>query len=374
MSAYEDNIKEKARQLKAKHKGEYFNPNYVPRKTLVKIAKRFVNHQLTNIESIKSIKRTVQYMIAAKMVGDNKLFKQLNEYSGEILDVFCDQIEIVDDCGDGFSRAVDRHLARANMSIYEYLTSQKIYFIDAGLVKYFGSAIFLPAYNALINVVNNRHCLEELAALIKETPNSDKQNDVEVHWSEQNIKDFVIYDGKLHVTTADSDEVKINYDEYVNEFIVDEETDPDTISISMFSATFPNSTVNTYRQIPISKLNNGETIMIKGGIIYHDPEAKEYRIVGNYELQKFNRYHRLNEMTLAVNYTGTNDKKFWEKVNLGNLNRHETCQIDPSSTEDANVDKDFIYLFLGKTRIGKLAFRETVGFDEVKELLDRYVK
>lgn len=370
-----DSIKEKARQLRAKHKGEKFNPNFVSRNILTMIAVNFVEHRLINVESIKSIKHTVQYMIAAKMVGDKKLYEKLNDYSGDILSVFCDQIEVVDDCGDDYDRAVDRHLARANMDVYDCLNRRNIYYVDAGLAKHNGSAIFLPAYNALINVVGNRHCLEEVLALIKETPESDKNNDKEFHWEAQNIKNFVVFDGKLHITTEDSDEVDVNQDEYVNEFIIDEETDPDKVSMSMFNTSIMKNTIRTYRQVPISKLQDGEEIMIKGGIVYHDPDTNTYKIIGQYELQKFDRYHRLDQMYLAVNYTGSKDKRFWEKISLGNLSKHETQQIDPNSnSEDDKTDKDYLYLFLGSTKIGKTAFRETIGFNEIKELLDRYVQ
>lgn len=372
--SYQDTIIEKARDLKAKHSGEKFNENFVTGANLRKIANRFTEHKMTNVETIRGIKKLIQYMICAKLVGDRKLYTKLNEYSGELLDSFCDEIEIVDDCNDGFDTAVQRHVYRVNPDLYEYLKNNRIKYVDAGLVKYGGKDIFLPQFNALVCIVGNRRCFDEIADFIKKTPEKDRHNE-EFSWEQKVVKDFYVYDGDLYCTTTQSDPIELS-DTHVKEFIVDAETDPDEINIRMFDTSSHKGSIKSYRTVPIEKLENGTKLMLKKGIVYHVPDKACYKIIGHYELMKFDRYEGLNEMSIVYSYPGLKGEGFVDSINLGNLNKHmDKIKMSDWTYEygDGELDQDLIYLFKGKTRIGQMPYRETITFENIKELLDMYL-
>ena len=375
---YREDILAKARDLKMKHPGQKFNPNFVTPSNLRKIAERFTSRKKTNVDTINSLKKVIQYMIAAKMVGDRRLYNELNEYTMNILDNFCSEIEIVDDCGDGFDTAVQRHVYRANPEIYEYLKANRIKYIDAGLVKFGGTDIFIPSFNALICIVGNRKCFDEIADFIKNTPEEDRHNDIEFTLAPKVIKDFYVFDGKIYVTTNQSNPIEdIKPDTPVIEYLVDAELDPDDINMSMFTASTNNrTTINTYRQVPLSKLKNGTKIMIKNALIYID-NKNHYKVVGHYELLNLIRYEDLNTYSLIFSYPGLKGGEAWiDTIRLTNLSLQNETTVSDWSAEYGNdkLDKDFLYLFKGKTRVGQINYRETVSFEDIKELLDQYIK
>ena len=340
------------------------------------IAKRFTEHRLTNVETINSIKKLCQYMIAAKLVGDRKLYTQLNEYSGEFLDNFCKYLEPIDDCNDDFDTAVQRHVYRANPELYTYLKNNHIVYIDAGLVRYGGKDIFLPQFNAMVCIVGNRRCFDEIADFIRKTPEADRHNDTDFSWEPKAIKDFYVYDGKLFITTEQSDPVEIG-ETSVREFIVDAETDPDDITMSMFdTSTSKKGTIKTYRKTTIDKLADGTKIMLKNGLVYHDPAKNSYKIIGHYKLMHLIPYEGLNGMSIVYSYPGLNSPGFVDKINLGNLNQHDSgITLDDWKYEygDDTLENDYLYLFNGKTRIGQIKYRESVEFTDIKNLLDTYI-
>lgn len=385
--AYKDDIIEKAKDLRSKHAGQQFNERFVTETSLRTIAERFTKHRRTNVESIKSIKRVIQYMIAAKMVGDRRLFKELNEYSGEVLDSFCDNIEIVDDCGDGFDRAVDRHVYRANSDLYEYLKSNKIYFVDAGIVTTGGKDIFLPQFNSRLCVIGNRRCLEEVVDFVKRTPEKDKHNDEEFSWTMKSIKDFVVYDGVLHVTDPESDSVDIDESNEVVEMLIDAEVDPDDISISSYEtnlSTKKAGAISTYRYSSLNKLRNGTPVVIKDGIVYHDDKENIYRIIGDFTLLALYRYENLRQYSLVFSYPGVKEgKQFIEQINLAHpSDKHEPVDFKSWSYDTTNrdFDKDLVYIARGNTIMVNTAMsyavfdsnssRSNGAFDELKSRLD----
>ena len=99
-------------------------------------------------------------------------------------------------------------------------------------------------------------------------------------------------------------------DTHVKEFIVDAETDPDEINIRMFDTSSRKGSIKSYRTVPIEKLENGTKLMLKNGIVYHVPDKACYKIIGHYELMKFDRYEGLNEMSMVYSYPGL--KEDWE--------------------------------------------------------------
>ena len=370
-------MKARAKELRDKNEGGAFNANYAKASNVQLIANRFTNHKGTDVESIKSIEKIIQYMIASKLVGDRKLYTKLNEYTDGVFDKFCEDIEIQDDCHDGFERAVDRHLYRFNKDVYNYLHDKRIKFVDAGLVKYGGRDIFLPAYNTLINVVNNRRCLEELDEFIKNTPEEDKHNE-NFSWEPKVVKKFIVYDHKLYVSNRDSDPVDLR-DTMVTEYICDSQLDPDDIIMSKFEHDIADGrgNITLHRNIPFNKLKNYDEIAVRNGVVYHDEHNHVYKIVGHYELMHLLRYDELNSTSLVFVYTGANNEALVNKTKLGKLNRYyEPLKFDEAEEEygEGTFKNNMLYLFKGTGKLCEQSRKvndNEVTFDVIKEMLDK---
>lgn len=376
MADYKDEIVAKARELRSKHRAAHFTPRLVHRGNLRKIAERFTNHRLTNVETIKTLKKTIQYMVAAKMVGDRKLFEALSNYTDGLLDSYCENINIEDDCNDEFNSAVERHLYRVNEEVFELLKTNKIRYIDAGLVKYNGTDIFIPAFDERVCVVGNRRCIDEINSLIKRNSKDKKADGDEFAWQQKNITSFVVVDGALRVNDKDVDNVKLDNGVYVNEYIIDEETDPDKLNMRMFdTSTSRKGTIRTFRRVPTNKLQDGDEILVQNGIVYYDEKNRAYRIVGQYTLMKLDRYADLNRMSIIYSYTGDKGVQLVDVINLGNLNKQNVAQKYKDwayNNGDVQLNGDMLYLFKGSTQVGEIKYRETVTFENIKEMLDSF--
>ena len=365
-----------AKQIREDHENDVLNRNAAKVKNIQIIANRFTQKKRTNVQSIKNINRVVQYMLCAKIVGDRRLYKDLNDYTDGVLDKYFENIEIEDNCYDGFDRAVDRHLYRFNKDVYEYLHERRIKFVDAGLVQHNGNDIFLPAYNAIINVRNNRRCLEELDEFVKSTPEEDRHNE-EFSWERKVIKKFIIYNNHVYVSNKDSDPVDVDY-RLVNEYLVDSETDPDDLSHYKFSTTGDIS-ATTQKVVPLEKLPNYTELMLKNGVVYHDDNKHIYRIIGHHELIRLERYDNFNSMSIIYTYMGPENKQLVNKIKLKNLSK----QYDPMSLKDykeeygqRDLKEHYIYLFKGKNIVAQMPYGDntrtmTLDYDTIKELLDK---
>ncbi|MBQ8218336.1 MAG: hypothetical protein IJZ79_03430 [Bacilli bacterium] len=361
-----------ARDLKSKHRGKSFNVNYATVNNIRKIAEHFTNHKLINVENISSIKRVIQYMIAAKMVGFDRLYFDLCEITGHELDSFCEDIEIEDNCYDGFDTAVERHLYRANPRIYEYLKTKHIRILDGGLVKYRKtcSDIFLPDYRVIIDVSTYKAELE-LKELIE---NSDEEVvNFAKTYKLKSIGKFEYLDNKLTCTGEGGDPVDIdNTDIY--DCIVDSNYDIIDFNLNHFIMDGTSNglgKVQTYRTIKIDQLHQHDQILLLNGIVYHDEEQKCYMIVGPYKLVHLTKYDNLNQMSLVYSF---NDKygKHIDMIRLNNLSC-DTVEWDDwcEDHSENSVVNGYVYLVKGRTIITKIANKDhNVDFKEVTKLLE----
>lgn len=368
-----------AKELRTKHPNGMFNENYVKVTNLQLIARRFTEHKRTNVAAIKNIEKAVQYMIAARMVGDRRLIREMSDLTDGVLDSYCEHIEVVDDCCDGFDRAVDRHLYHHHPGVYELLTSKKIKFLDAGIV-HGGRDIFLPAYNTMINVVRNRRCLEELDEFIKNTPEEDKHNNQNI-FTRYAVKKFIVYEGHLYVSNKDSDPVDLK-DSLVEEYIVDSQLDPDNIYPGKFEKlgnAGGNGSITMHRSVPLRNLHNYDEIVVRNGIVYHDETNHIYVITGHYELMHLLKYDELNSMSLIYSYLGQHKIEYVDKIKLGNLARYYS-PIKLSEYEDehgeGSLRDNYIYLFKGRSKLAKVPYKSgdysrELDFNLIQELLDK---
>ena len=141
------------RQLRDTHRGVSFNPNFASVKIIKRVAENFTSNKRINVETISSVNKYIQYMIASKLVGDRMFYDKLCSYSNHLLDAYCDDIDVVDNCYDGFDTAIERHVYRKNNKVYEYLKSKHVRYLDGGIIKFRGSYdIFLPDYQSVIDI------------------------------------------------------------------------------------------------------------------------------------------------------------------------------------------------------------------------------
>lgn len=388
----------RARELRLDHPDQSFNADYAKKSNIQLIARRFTEHKRTNVQNIKHIETAVQYMICAKLVGDRRLYKELNEFTGEELDKYCEDIEIMDDCYDGFDTAVERHLYRYNPEVYEYLHAKHIKILDAGLVKYGGNDIFLPTFNTIINVRDNHKCLKDLKEFIDNTPEADRRNN-ENTFTLHVIKKFIVFEGRLWVSNKDSDPVELK-DTIVDEFLCDQLLDPDSIFISKFHThnnAGGNGTVDLHRTVPLRSLPNFTEVMIKNGIVYHDEVKHLYKIMGDYSLMHLIKYENFNNMSLLYTYNAKvtreeNDENedvdeeerqvgkkdlYVDKVKLGNISRvYEPMSLSRFEEEygEKAIKNGRLYLYRAQSKIAQIPHRNSSGnieFEEVQELLEK---
>ena len=388
----------RARELRLDHPDQSFNADYAKVSNIQLIARRFVEHKRTNVQNIKHIETAIQYMICAKIVGDRRLYKELNEFTGEELDKYCEDIEIQDDCHDGFDTAVERHLCRYNQEVYEYLHAKHIKILDAGLVKYGGNDIFLPAFNAIINVRDNHKCLKELKEFVDNTPLEDRRNN-ENTFKLHVVKKFIVYENHLYVSNKDSDPVDLR-DTMVDEYLCDTMLDPDNIYTSKFHTNNNaggDGAVDLHRTVTIRSLKNYTEVMLKNGVVYHDEAKHVYRIMGDYSLMHLIKYENFDSMSLLYTYKTriasaedgdkdfdedeeenlNKDELFVDKVKLGNISRVYSPMALPKFEEEYGekaIKNGRLYLFRGRSKVAQISHRDSSGyisFDEVKELLDK---
>lgn len=360
-----------ARKLKQTHRGEQFNVNYVPIETIRKISNDFVNHKIPNVENIKSIKKVVQYMIASKMVGFNKLYQNLCEVTGHELDGFCDDIEVSDDCYDQFDSAVQRHLYRENPRIYEYLRTKHIRVLDGGLVKFSTCYdIFLPDYKALIDVSSWKAELE-VKELIETT---DKEYvDFASTYKLHSIGRFVYADNRLRCTGQKGDPVDLD-DADIYECIVDESFDFDNWDekdFHMDGLADGKGSIKTYRKIKIDQLKQGDEIYLKDGLVYRDEKQKCYMIVGPHKFVHLNKYNNFNTMSIAYKFSD----KYGEHVDLVRLDGLSCDTIDfkdwCEDHDENSLEDGYIYLIKGRTIVERTKNNDIkIDFKEISELLE----
>jgi len=361
-----------AKDLKNRHRGQSFNVNFVSENNIRKIANNFTSHKLINVESIGSINKAIQYMIAAKMVGFDRLYFDLCEITGHELDKFCEDIEVEDNCYDGFDRAIDRHLYRANPRIYEYLKTKHIRFLDGGLVKYRKTCndIFLPDYRAIIDVSTYKAELE-LKELIETT--EEKPVNFANTYRLKTIGKFEYLDNKLRCTGRGGDPVDID-DADIYDCIVDSNFDVTNFNLNdyiMDGAFNGLGKIRTYRTIKIDQLKEHDKVLLLSGLVYHDEQQKCYMIVGPYKLIHLNEYENLNQMSLLYSF---NDK-YGKHIDMIRLNRLscDTVEWDDwcEDHSENSVEDRFVYLTKGRTIISKIKnTNNIIDFKETTELLE----
>ena len=396
---HEKDVVEKARQFRNKYasRGQFtgnFPEEY--KKAFNYVVNQFNNGKIIKLDNLYDIKLIIAYMISAKLVGNNKLYNDLSSYTHNILDNFCEDLKPIDECNDGYSTAVERHVHAINEYIYTYLYKSHIRYIDAGIIMFNNGCIYLPEYDKMIEIpkstdeVNTQKCINEIKKAINNSNNIKKPIISDVKLIHSSIDAFVYIDGKLKVTTEDSDVVDVDEDQYIYEYIIDEETDYNDIYDAMFRTTFTSSkskigSIATTQSIPLSKLHNNDSVFIKSGIVYHDTENKLYKVVGRTQDLKFIhyiKYPNLNSLDLVYSYTvnSTNKKKsneiFVNKFNLGNLSK-ATLDIPFNNWiidyGNEPLNPNLLYLYKGKTKIGEMTFREIIDFDSIKNLLDTFI-
>ena len=84
------------RQLRDTHRGVSFNPNFASVKIIKRVAENFTSNKRINVETISSVNKYIQYMIASKLVGDRMFYDKLCSYSNHLLDAYCDDIDVVE--------------------------------------------------------------------------------------------------------------------------------------------------------------------------------------------------------------------------------------------------------------------------------------
>lgn len=365
MPNYED-IKTKAVKLVEGHHDEVFNPNYIPTEILKTIADRFTSHKKTNIDSISSIKRYVQYMIAAKMVGDIATYNKLNESINGVLDRYCEEIEIVDNCGDDYSRAVDRHLARADIDVYNYMKKNHIYFVDAGLIRY-GTNIYIPELDIMINLKENNP-IQTVMKKCKNIVSTEDNNKYDLE--EVNTNEFYVFDGHLYVDTERKQPVAIHDNVLVSEYLIDDSINYTDIKESMFRGYIKKEYIRTSKPTSLEKIRNGSKVEIYAGIKYKDNVNDNYLIVGDFDIAKYNRYPDLNH----THFVYLNKDKI-VKMCIGNLSKIEELTIEDFTRATGDIIADnLLYMYRGNTSIGKMNYSGTVSFADIKVFLDNYLQ
>lgn len=363
---------QQAKDMKNRHRGESFNVNYVPNETVRKVAQYFTNHKVINVENIKSINKAIQYMIAAKIVGFDRLYSDLCEITGHELDKFCDDIEIEDNCYDGFDNAVQRHLYRANPRIYEYLKTKHIRILDGGLVKFRKTChdIFLPDYRAIIDV-STYHAELELKELIETT--EEKPVDFASTYKLRSVGKFEYLDNRLRCTGEGGDQVDLD-DSDIYDVIVDSNYDLDDWNLNDFrmdGAANGKGKIRTYRTIKIDQLKQHDKVYLKGGLVYHDEKQKCYMIVGPHKFIHMNKFDNLVQKSLVYSFS---DKfgKHVDLIRLSNLSC-DTVEWDDWCEDHAedSVQDGFVYLAHGRTLATKIKNPDVnLDFKEVKNLLE----
>ena len=371
-------IIKQAKELRDNHRGSKFNPNYATINNIRKVAENFVNKISIDVNSITSINRVIQYMISAKIVGDRYFYNNLNEYTGNVLDSFCEDIEVEDNCYDGFDTAIERHVYRENQYVYEYLRSKQIRYLDAGLIKYRNCHdIFLPEYDAVVDI-SIWKALDEIQRIVN-TANKDREdNDDTLDTYElKNIRNFVYYEGKLRCTGEDGDPVDIN-DTDIIQYIVDMSTEFKDIRESDFLIEGCGSgrgKVCTSRKISLDQLEEGDEVYIKDGLVYHNLEKSSYIIVGPFELINLKRYDDYNYMSLVYKFNDHN-KNYVDLIRLRDL----SCDTVPIQDweEDHATDElksGFVYLTTGRTIMTRIKVSGStnsinLNFNDIIELVD----
>lgn len=361
-----------ARDLKTRHRGNSFNVNYISKDIIKKIANYFTNHKTIDVNDIASIKRTIQYMIAAKMVGFDRLYNDLCEITEHELDYFCDDIEIEDNCYDGFDTAIYRHLYRANPKIYEYLKTKHIRVLDGGLVKYRKTChdIFLPDYKAIIDVSTYKAELE-VKELIENTP--EKVVNFASTYKLKSIGKFEYIDNKLRCTGKNGDPVDLD-DADIYDCIVDETYNIDNFNLNHFilnDSSFNGLTsIHTYRTIKIDQLKQHDIILLRGGLVYHDEQQHCYMIVGPHQFIHLNRYENLNQMSLVYSFSD----KYGKHVDLIRLNNLSCDTVDwdvwCEDHSENTIQNNFVYLAKGRTIINKIKLKHNyMKFEDVSDIL-----
>lgn len=371
-----NDIINQAKELRDNHRGAEFNPNYATINNIRKVAKNFINKKCINVESITSINKIIQYMISAKVVGDRYFYHKLCEYTNHILDSFCDNIEIEDNCYDGFDKAVERHLYRENSKIYDYLKSKHVRYLDGGLVKYKNSYdIFLPDYQAIVDV-STWKAEEEVKQLVE---NSKKEtvNNLDT-WELRNIRNFEYHDNKLRCTGEKGDPLDIDGSD-IKEYIVDTTTEFKDIKESDFIIEGCGSgrgRVCTSRYISVDQLHEGDEVIVKNGLVYHNLSQHCYMIVGPYELIHLKTYDDYNNMSIVYAFNDKN-KHLVDLIRLRNLSCDTITKDDWEEDHAINELKPgFVYLTIGRTIMTRMQIKGSnnniqLDFNDVQELLNR---
>ena len=360
-----------AKQLKASHRGEQFNINYVSVSNIRKIANDFTSHKIVNVESLTNINTVIQYMIASKMVGYNLLYQKLNDITGGELDTFCENIEIEDNCYDNFNTAVERHLYRENSMIYEYLKSKHIRILDAGLVKYSTCHdIFLPDYKAVIDVSTWKAELE-VKELIETTPIEPVNfaSTYKLH----SIGRFVYADNKLRCTGRRGDPVDLD-DADIYECIVDDNFDFCDWNLNDYllsGLANGKGSIKTYRRIKIDLLNQGDEIYLKDGLVYRNENQKCYMIVGPHKFVHLKKFNDLNSYSIVYKF----NTKYGSRVDLIRLNNLSCDTIEYKDWcedhDEDSLEDGYIYLAKGRTLVTKIKNKDIkVDYNEVLQLLE----
>lgn len=365
-------LAQQARDLRNNHRGESFNANYAPREIVRKIANDFTNHKVPNVENIESINKVVQYMIAARIVGFDRLFNDLCEITNHTLDKFCEDIEVEDNCYDGFENAVQRHLYRANPRIYEYLHTKHIRVLDGGLVKYRKTChdIFLPDYKSLVDVSTWKAELE-VKELIETTEKEyvDFASTYKLHA----VGKFEYLDNKLRCTGEGGDPVDLD-DADIFDCIVDESFDFCNFNEKDFrldGLSNGKGYIHTFRHIKIDQLKQHDKILLQGGLVYHDEKQKCYMIVGPHKFVHLNKYDNYNNMSILYKFSDKYGTHI-DMVRLGDLSC-DTVEWEDWIEDHAedSVEDGYIYLAKGRTLIDKTENDDLiVDFNEVTELLE----
>ena len=373
-----EDIISKAKELVRNHKDEGFNINYVSDKTLQLIARRFNEHKRSNVEAITNIKKAVSYMIAAKLVGDRRLYRELNELTGNVFDSYCDSIDVIDDCQDGFDTAIERHVCHANERVYTLLKSKHIKYLDAGLIHGVTRDIFLPAYNATLSIYDNIRCYNEVDKFIKNTPEEDKHNNSNDVYTKHVVKELVVFNDHLYMSDKDSDSVEFK-DSIINEYIVDSQLDPDVIKFKKFAISGNaggSGMISLQRPISIKNLKNFDKILIQDGYVYHNETRHCYIIAGNYNLIHLVKYDDLFNMSLVYRYNGNQGTEWVETIRLTDLHSGNSCSVKEFEDDFGKdiVKKKYIYLFKGHTKVAQIPFKSdniNIDYDIMTELLSR---
>lgn len=305
-------------------KGRQMNISNTNEKDIQLIANRFANHLKTNSGSLVHLNQIISYMIAAKLVGDYKLFADLGAHTKHKLDPLLTKFDVVDNCYDEFDTAIERHLYRKHNELYTLLKHHNIRYLDVDLIsQYYNEtgSIYLPEYDEVIDLACNP--IEHLNRILEKKPTKPK--DVTGDKIYKIVKNFIIYKDRSFYLESDPTK-KLNLNISMVEKCI---CTPDQQYVNPRIGAIDNP-VNKFSCIQLSErvnLNdipdNTRFILPSYVILYYNETKGEYYTICNENILYLGIPYPLDQYHLVYTYSYDN--------------RHMIADIDLSTRTILNI-------------------------------------